>query len=770
MNSRKFVRTRQYFEEDYVEGYAEVPEQGNPPGIDADKARQLGKPLDRYDGYDKASGTAEYTFDVQLRGMLHAKILRCPHPHAKLVSIDTNRAEALPGVVAVIHHGNVPNIPWFNDSALFDTHLRYEGDEVACVAATSERLAEQALKLVDVTYDLLPFAVDAEKVVKDQAPVFHEDGVLAYRPWIYERGDVNQGFNAADAVVEDSYSTQVAVHNPTEPHGSVAVWDGRRLTVYDSTQGVYAVRETVAEKLGIPQSDVRVITRCMGGGFGSKLATGKYTVMAALLARQTGQPVRIALDRDEMNLAVGNRPDSFQRLKVGAKKDGTLTAMSLEAFGSAGAYRAWAGCNFPMIATYKCENVRTEMRSVYVNLGPGRPFRAPGRPQGTFALDSVLDDLAEKIGIDPLELRLRNNAEGDQFTNQPYTSKKLKECYQQGAKAFGWKEKWRPPNSDSGPVKRGVGLATQIWSGGGGPPAGVTVKLNSDGSAGVIAGSQDLGTGTYTFLTQVVAEALEIPPARVRVTLGDTATGPLCPLSGGSQTAASIAPAAWDAALQIKQALVSGYAALEGVQASAVAYSEGLLSMKSDPSKHMTIPELTDKLDSGTIVRTGYRAANREGYTIQSFGVQFAEVEVDTRTGRVLVKKIVAAHDIGRTLNRKLLENQFRGGIIQGISFALLEQRVVDHQTGKVLTTNLHDYKLPTVYDAPDIEVITVDPKDKIANSLGIKGIGEPPIIPTAGAIANALKNATGVRIRSLPMTPQRVLTELSAAAKGGRS
>ncbi|MFH0881995.1 MAG: xanthine dehydrogenase family protein molybdopterin-binding subunit [bacterium] len=769
MNGRKFVRTKQFFEEDFVEGYAEVPENGNPAGIDADKARQIGKPLDRYDGYDKASGTAEYTFDVQLRGMLHAKTLRCPHPHAKLVSIDTSRAEALPGVAAVIHHGNVPDIPWYSDSKLFDTHLRYAGDEVACVAATSERLAEQALKLIDVTYDVLPFGVDAEKIVGDQAPLFHEDGVLAYRPWIYERGDVENGFSEADAVVEGTYTTQVAVHNPTEPHGSVAVWDGKRLTVYDSTQGVYAVRETVADKLGIPQSDVRVITRYMGGGFGSKLATGKYTVMAALLAQRTGRPVRIALDRTEMNLAVGNRPDSFQHLKAGAKKDGTLTAMSLEAIGSSGAYQAWAGCNFPMIGTYKCANVHTDMRSVFTNLGPARPFRAPGRPQGTFALDSILDDLAEKIGMDPLEFRLKNNAEIDQFYNQPYTSKKLKECYEQGAKAFGWKKKWRSANSDPGPVKRGVGLATQIWSGGGGPPAGVTVKLNGDGSASVIAGSQDLGTGTYTFLSQVVAEGLEIPPDWVRVTLGDTATGPQCPLSGGSQTAPSVAPAAWDAVMQVRQVLISGYAALEEIKESDVIYQEGVLSHKNDPSKRMSVPEVMDKLDSGTIVRTGYRAANKEGYTIQSFGVQFAEVEVNVRTGRVRVIRIVAAHDIGRTLNRKLLENQFHGGIIQGISFALLEQRVVDRGTGRVLTTNLHDYKLPTIYDAPEIEVITLDPKDTIANSLGVKGIGEPPIIPTAGAIANAVKNATGVRIRSLPMTPQRVLAELTAASKGGR-
>lgn len=759
MKRTTYVRDRRFFEEDDVEQFAQVPAEGNPKGPRG-KTRVLGAPVNRFDGYDKVSGTARYTFDVDLPHMAHAKTLRSPHPHARIRSIDTSEAEVLPGVLAILHSGNSPAIPWYGQSTLFDTHLRYQGDEVACVAATTEKIAEQALKLIRVDYEVLDFEVDVEKMASGDGPALHDGGPLAYQPWIYERGNVEAGFAEADVLVEESFSTQCAVHNPTEAHGSVASWDGDKLTVYDSTQAIHTIRTALAESMQIPASHVEVITKYMGGGFGSKLYFGKYTTMATLLARRIGLPVKIMLDRSEMNLAVGNRPDSRQQLKVGAKRDGTLTAMSLTAIGSAGAYRAWAGCNFPLIGTYKCANVRTDMRSVYTNLGPGRAFRAPGRPQGTFGMDSILDDLAAKLEMDPLELRRKNYAEIDQFQNQPYTSKKLNECYDLGARAFGWSEKWHPPGISEDPVKRGVGLATQIWSGGGGPPGGVTLQLNADGSVRALAGSQDLGTGTYTFIPQVVAEVLEIPVENVRATLGRTSAGPYCPPSGGSQTAPTVAPAAHDAAVQIRGALLDGAAALWELPRKSLVYENATIRSE-DGEKVITIPELMEELHENTLVRTGLRAANVPGKTAQSFGVQFAEVEVDTRTGEVRVLKIIAAHDIGRTLNRKLLENQFHGGIIQGFGFALFEERIVDRNTGLVLSDNLHDYKMATMRDVPEIEVIVVDPKDKEVNSLGVKGIGEPPIIPTAGAIANAVFNATGVRIHELPLTPDRVLTAL---------
>lgn len=763
MPTRKIVKALNFFEEGAVETLAEVSTEKVKAWGSKAKLKIVGKPVSRVDGYDKVSGTARYTFDITLPNMAFAKTLRCPLAHAKIKKIDVSKAQKYSGVLGIITHENSPKIPWYrNNSYLFDPHLRYAGDEVACVAAETEQIAEEALQLIEVEYEELPFVVDAEKAMQPDAPKLYETGnIQGEKPSIYERGDIAKGFEEADVVVEDTFSTQVAVHNPSEVHGSVVNWDGDRLTVWDSTQAIFGVRDSIARSLNIPASHVRVIKKYMGGGFGSKLTTGKYSVMAALLAREIGRPVKIMLDRKEMNLAVGNRPDSVQKLKVGAKKDGILTALFHYSYGAAGAYPSSAGCSWPLKTIYKCPNVRTEEYTVFINAGPGRPFRAPGHVQGVFALDSIIDEVAEKIGMDPLEFRLNNYADEDQVYKIPYTSKRLREAYQQGAAAIGWEQRQQPAGSQSGTIKTGFGMATQIWWGGGGPPAYATVKLNRDGSLHVIAGTQDLGTGTYTYMAQVAAEVLEIPIDKIQVTLGDTAVCPYCGASGGSTTAPSVAPAVRDAAELMKAKLLSGASAVLELPENELTYSEGVITAKSDETKKIGISELVRKMRERVLITTGARSANPRGYMINSFGAQFAKVEVDTETGKVHVLKIVAAHDIGRTLNQKTMENQFHGGIIQGLSFALMEQRIIDENTGKVLTTNMHDYKMPTIVDIPDIEVIIVSDSDPMISNVGVKGIGEPPIIPTPAAIANAVYNAIGVRIKSLPITPDKVLMAL---------
>ena len=765
MPTRKIIKTKHFFEEGFVESLAEASTEEVKrwgPGTDL---KVIGKPISRLDGYDKVSGTARYTYDVTLPNMAFARTLRCPLPHANIKNIDISKAKKLPGVLAIVTYKNSPQIPWYQGSYLFDTHLRFQGDEVACLAAETEKIAEQALKLIEVDYEELPFVVDAGKAMQDDAPKLYEDGNIdGGKPSVYERGNIETGFAEADVVVEDTFSTQVAIHNPAEVHCSVVNWDGNQLTVWDSTQGIFSVRDNIARSLKMPASHVRVLTKYMGGGFGSKLATGKYTIMAALLAKEIGRPVKIAVDRNEMNLAVGNRPDSVQKLKVAAKKDGTLTAMTHYSYGAAGAYPSSAGCSWPLRTVYKCPNVRTEEYTVFINAGPGRPMRAPGHVQGTFAMDSIIDELAEKIGMDPLEFRLKNYVAKDQVFNVPYTSKRLKEAYEQGAKAIGWKRRNKKPGSGTGSIKKGIGMATQIWWGGGGPPAYTTLKLNRDGSAQVLAGTQDLGTGTYTFIAQIVAEVLEIPIEKIKVILGDTGACPYGPSSGGSTTAPSVSPAVRDTAELMKAKLMSGAAAVLETPEDQLVYSKGVISSKLDEKKTMPISEIVRLMRERVLVTTGAREANPQGYTTNSFGAQFAEVEVDIDTGQVTVLKIVAAHDVGRTLNRKLLENQFHGGIIQGLSFALMEERVIDENTGKVLTTNLHDYKMPTILDTPEIEVIIVSDADELLSNTGVKGIGEPPIIPTAGAIANAVYNAIGVRIKSLPIMPDKVLMALQRA------
>jgi CO/xanthine dehydrogenase Mo-binding subunit len=764
MASRKIVKSKHFFEEDFVESLAEVPAEKHQPWTDKTAFKYIGKPVPRLDGYDKVSGTAVYSFDVILPRMAFARTLRCPLAHARIKSINIDKALKIDGVYDIITYQNTPKMEWYHTSFLFDPHLRYEGDEVACIAARTEEIAEKAIKAIEVEYEELPFVLDPAQAMKDSAPKLYEDGnILRGKPSEYERGNVEQGFKEADVIVEDTFQTQVEVHNPTEPHCSVVNWDGDKLTVWDSTQAVFGVRDAVASSLGIPENKVRVIKKYMGGGFGSKLEAGKYTVMAALLARKLGRPVKISLDRKEMNLAVGNRPDSVQKLKAGVKKDGTLTALSHYSYGAIGAFPSGAGCSWPLRQIYKCPNVKTTENSVYINAGKARPFRAPGHVQGIFALEALLDEAAEKIGMDPLEFRLKNYAEKDPVDDLPYTSKLLKQAYIQGAEAFGWKNKWKKAGSDKGPIKRGVGLASQIWWGEGGPPAYATLKLNNDGSAQILCGTQDIGGGTYTILAQVAAEVLELPIDRFQVILGDTATCPFGPSSGGSQTAPSTTPAVRDAAEQMKAKLLSGAAAVMEIPEDKLQYQEGIISVPETPDKKMSIADIINKMDERVLITTGAREANPDGYAMNSFGVQFAEVEVDTETGKVKVLKIVAAHDIGQTLNRKLLENQFHGGIIQGLSFAILEERVMNQYTGKVLTTNLHDYKLPTIADTPEIEVIIVSKGDYLISNTGVKGIGEPAMIPTAGAIGNAVYNAIGVRIKSLPITPDKVLMALNA-------
>ena len=762
---RKIVKSKFFFEEDYVETIGEVSTEKVKDWASNDKLKIVGKPVSRIDGYDKVSGSAVYTFDVSLPRMTHAKILGSPHPHAKIKKINIKKAKELPGVLAVLTSNNCPKIPWFyNTTVLFDPHLRCEGDEVAAVAAETENIADEALRLIEIEYEELSFVTSAEEAMKDNAPKVHDFGnIVRGKPNVYSRGNVEDGFKQADLVFEDKFTTQIAIHNPTEVHCSVANWDGNKLTLWDSTQGIFTVREEVAQSLNIPESEVRVIKHYMGGGFGSKLEAGKYSVIAALLAKEIGRPVKITHDRKQMNLITGNRPDSIQTLKAGVKKEGTLTAITHNSVAAVGAYPSGGGSSGPLIGIYKCPNVNATDYSVMINAGRARPFRAPGHVQGTFALESFIDELAEKVGMDPLDFRLKNYSDVDPISGAPYTSKLLKEAYKKGAEAIGWYSKRKAPGSDKGHIKRGLGMATQIWWGGGAPPANVILKLNGDGSINILAGSQDLGTGTYTFVAQIAAEVLEIPMEKIQVILGDTSIVPYGPASGGSMTAPSVSPAVRDAAEQMKSKLISGAAAVLELPEEQLIYKEGIVLNKNDKAKSISIPDLMRKMREQVLVTTGARNANPKGYAINTFGAHFAEVEVDTETGKIKVLKIVAAHDIGRVLNRKTLENQFHGGIMQGLSYALMEERIMDSNTGKVLNTNLHTYKVPTIKDTPEIEIYIVSEGDNLISNTGVKGIGEPAIIPTAGAIANAVYNAIGVRIKSIPMTPDKVLKALNS-------
>jgi xanthine dehydrogenase YagR molybdenum-binding subunit len=727
--------------------------------------RYVGQRHMRVEGVEKVTGSALYAYDMQLPGQLVGRVLRSPHPHARVRRIDASRAEALPGVHAVISAENTPEIPWYADSFVFDRTVRLVGEEVAAIAVETEEIADDAVRLIEVEYELLPFVTDLAAALAPGAPKVRESGNIADEPTIYERGDVASGFREADATVDQSYTTQCALHNSFEPHGCTASWEGDNLTLWDSTQSIFTVRDQVAEALGIPTHRVRVIKQFMGGGFGAKQIAWKQDVIAALLSKASGRPVQLMLDREAENLAVGNRNATHQRVRLGATRDGTLTAIAVEIHQQIGAHKT-GGEASDVSATYqtlyRCPNVRTEQTAVYTNTGPAVAFRAPGHVEAAAALESAMDELAQALEMDPVELRLRNYAERDQQKDQPYTSpESLRRCSEQSTRAFGWRD-YRKPAPD-GAKRRGIGFAAHDWGGGGHPPGYAWVKLNPDGTADIVTGTQDIGTGTRTGLAQVAAEELGMPIEDVRMHLGDTGYGPYAPVSSGSATQATIGPAIRAAAFDAKRQLFEAAAVYLETQTDKLSMHDGKLFVAGRPGQvGVPVGDVMSAIAPVMILGQGAREPNPEGKSVGTFGAQCIEVEVDTETGDIEVLRVVASHDCGRIVNPTMVDSQIIGAVTQGLGFALIEERVVDHRLGVVLNANLEEYKVPTVADIPSIEHAAVDVPDVEANSTGAKGIGEPPLVPTAPAIANAVFDAIGVRFREFPLSRRRVLDALA--------
>jgi xanthine dehydrogenase YagR molybdenum-binding subunit len=758
----------------YLQGLAvpETPEPGRdlPPWK---KTHVVGTALPRVDAYERVSGTAVYPSDISFADMLYGAVLRCPYPHARVREMDTRAAGTVAGVHAVIGI-TTPEAdldwPYSKDIKvkLFDAHCRYEGETVAAVAAETPYQARDALRAIRVEYEILPFVVDEQHALDTTAPAVHDTGNAVGKTLVYERGNVTKGFSEADVVLEDTYRTSCEIHTPMELHGCVAKWDGDRLTLWESTQGVYAVQARVAEVLRMPLSKVRVVGHYMGGGFGSKLQAGKYTIIAALLARKTARPVKLFLSREETYLVTGNRPPGRMRLKAGAKRDGTLTALEYSCVASGGAYPSGGTSLVDWLIKdlYLCPNVRTEVTDVYINAGPARPFRAPGHPQASWALEQMLDALAEKAAVDPVTMRIRNIPLYSQARegSPPYTTTGLKECLERGAREFGWQEaRQRLSRSvQSGPVRRGVGVAAGLWfAGGGRPPSTVIVRLFADGSVNLNMGASDIGTGTKTVMAMVLAEELGINVNVVQIEHADTATTQYATPSGGSKTVPTEAPAVRAAAVHVKQQLLDMAATELSTPVSSLTLQGGFITARNDPSKRVAISALSGLTKRGVVVGIGYRGPNPEHKVVNPFGAQFCEVEVNTLTGEIRIVRFLAVHDSGRVMNRLTYDNQVFGGITMGIGFALTEARLLDPQTGKMLNKNWHDYKIPTALDVPlDMASVPIELDDPLANTTGAKGLGEPVTIPTAAAIANAVFHATGIRVTSAPITAAQILAQ----------
>jgi xanthine dehydrogenase YagR molybdenum-binding subunit len=748
----------------------EISENPQLPAWDADaNLTTVGQPQPRIEGEEKVTGRAIYTSDVRLPGQLYARVLRSPHPHARVKRVDTSRAEALAGVRAVLSIENAPDIDWYKEGKLFERVVRFVGDEVAVVAAESEELAEDALRLIEVEYEPLPFVVDLEGAARPEAPQLHADApgnISGEKP--YERGDVAAGFAGADVVIEATYWTGTNLHNCLESHGTTAHWDGERLTLWSSTQSIFEVRSQVAQKLGMAEHDVRVIKQHMGGGFGSKQVPWKQDVLAALLSKQAQRPVQLMLDREAENLAAGNRNATIQRVRLGATRDGKLTAIEADIELETGAYQVGGEASDVKgiyETLYCCPNVRTKQTGRYTNAGPTVAFRAPGYVEGAWGLEQAMDELARQLDMDPIELRLRNYADTEQVKEQQYTiPETLRRCYERAAEVFGWSG-WQRP-AVTGTKRRGIGVAAHNWMGGAGHPPGYAwVKLNSDGSADVVTGTQDIGSGTRTGLTQVAAEELGLPIGKVNLLLGDTANGPYAPVSSGSATQATIGPAIRVAAANARHELLHAAGEFLEEPPERLMVRAGQIYVEGEANPVASVADITGRIAPHMILGQGARGPNPSDRAIRTFGVQCAEVEVDTETGEVHVLRIVSADDCGRVINPTMVESQVIGGVTQGLGTALTEERIIDQRRGIALNANLEEYKVPTVADIPQITSSPIDLPDPMANPTGAKGIGESPIVPTAPAIANAVFDAVGVRIRQAPIIRDRLL---EALANGG--
>jgi xanthine dehydrogenase YagR molybdenum-binding subunit len=731
----------------------------------------VGAAVDRKDGPAKLNGTANYAADFDMPKLAHAVLVQSTIASGHITAVNSEKARASHGVLFVMTYENAPKLPDGASQAnppgeralslLQNNEVRYNGEPVAVVVAETLEQARHAASLIEISYSTQTAVLDFQAAKSSAyAPpgLTHGKSDVAW-------GDANSALAVAAVKVDRIYTTPMESHNPMEPHATLAVWNGDSLTVHDSTQGVGGAAKALAKKLGIAPEKVHVISPYVGGGFGSKGSAWSHVVLAAMAARKTGRPVRLALDRWQMFGPVGYRPRTEQHVALGADNDGKLVATVHEVITPTSTFEDWVESSAVLTRMlYACANVSTTHRLVKLHLGTPTFTRAPGEATGSFALESAMDELAHEMKIDPLELRLRNYAEKDPESGKPWSSKKLRECYTSAAEKFGWSRR----NSKAGSTRDGNqligwGMATATY------PANrmaakATIAISPDGSALVQCGTQDIGTGTYTIIAQVACDVIGIPIARIKVEIGDSAL-PEAPVSGGSMSAASVTPAVRDAALHAREQLIAlaiadEASSLKGRTAESLAIEDGVLFDKNEPTRRETIAVLLTRAGGKTIHAQGQakQGDEKNKFAMHSFGAVFAEVAVDPDLGEVRVRRIVARYSVGKLLNAKTARSQFIGGIVWGIGMGLTEETIVDPKSGRVLNANLAQYHVPVAADIPDIDVDVVDEDDQNFNPLGARGIGEIGITGVPAAIANAVFNATGKRIRELPITPDKLL------------
>ena len=709
----------------------------------------VGKPAVRQDGLLRTSGTARYTVDVAFPGMLHARVLRAPTARCRVRHLDLDAARAVPGVRALLG----PEGPFsMGGDPVLSAEPAWAGAPIAVVAADTAEAAEAGLAALAPELETLP-PLGLEAGLAEQR--FTED------PRETVRGDPDAALERAEARVELTCETPAHVQTPLEPHAAVARWDGDSLTAWVSTQGMFDARRELAGRFGLRPEQVRVVSEFIGGGFGAKQGAGVEALLAAELARATGRPVRLALGRHEDQVVGGRRSWTRQTVTLGADRSGRLAGMELAAVVDMGVGGWIFPVAEPVLSIYACPNVRAMVFPVRTSLRAQNAFRAPGVVEGVTVLEQAMDELAAALGMDPLALRRANHVDRDQGSGLPYSSKRLLACYDRAAELAGWERRDELREARDDGLLRGMGCGTQIWWGGGGPPAHATVRLDSEGHALVTTGIQDIGTGTLTAARMVAAEELGLTLDRVAARGGDTGPNLYAPVAGGSMTTPAVMPAVRSAAGKVRRILLGLAADVLEIAAADLTIAGGRIRSR-DGALDVDVVEVTGKLGNATIDGTGARGPNPDGFRVNTFGCQIAQVAVDPGTGVVTVERVVAVHDVGRIVNPLAASSQAEGGVIQGIGYALSEELVVDPTTGVPVNGHLDDYKVPTIADVPEIVVDFVNLADENLPNLGAKGLGEPPIVPTAAAIANAFAHATGRRAAALPLTPARVQETLA--------
>ncbi|MFT3760973.1 xanthine dehydrogenase family protein molybdopterin-binding subunit [Thauera sp.] len=727
-------------------------------------ARYLGKETTRVDGIAKVTGKAKYTAEFQVPHVAYGFLVLSTIAKGRITAIDTREAEQTAGVVRVFTHlnagrlgkapaaGELPQWSW----PLQSDRVFFNGQPIALVVAESYEQARHAARLVKVAYQAEPHNTNLETVL-DRAQLDSRNP----KP----RGNPAAALQAAPVKVEAEYRIPINHHNPIEPHAAIAFWEGDQLTIFDKTQEVYSVQKHLAEGLGVPADNIRVVSPFVGGAFGASLKPNYYPSLTAMAARELKRPVKVVYTRTQMFTGHGYRPHTVQKVTLGTDARGKLQALVHEAFHNTSSFEPFSDATTRFVTqVYACPNLNAPLKVAAVDLATPTWMRAPGAVSGMFALESAMDELAYALKIDPLELRLINYAEVDPDSGKPFSSKALRECYRLGAEKFGWKNRNHEPRSmRDGKLLVGWGMASSVW-GAMQMPASARVTYRADGTASVASATSDIGPGTYTVMTMIAAEFLGLRLDQVHFELGDTRQ-PRAPAQGGSWTTSSVGSAVRGAALTITARLLElanrdTGSPLQGVDASSVEMLDGRLRVKNEPAHSVEIAEVMRRTGTTEIteVYDSKPSPEREKYASLAHGAQFVEVKVDPDLGTVRVTRVIEITACGKILNPLASHSQEIGGVVWGIGMALEEATEIDHRTGRIANANLQHYHVPVNADIHAIETIFVEEDDTIVNPLGVKGMGELGMVGIPAAIANAVFHATGKRIRDLPITPEKLL------------